>query len=210
MDKTGLTVKTYDKIALDYEKRHLRFKGTEELIKFVELLKPGGKVLDAGCGFGRDLLYFLDKGFDSYGIDASSELMKLAKKRAPKANIKLVDLRNKFPFKDNFFDGVWARNSLHHLEPKSIKFTLSEIKRVLKPKGILFIEWKEGEEETITREEVAEGNERYYNLMPNSRLVQLVKESGFKIIENYSFDWTKRYKEKREFASFIAIFSTKP
>ncbi len=210
MNKTTLTIKTYDKIATDYEKRHLRFKGIEELAKFIKLLKSNPKVLDAGCGFGRELLAFTSQGFDTYGIDASEELLKLAKKRAPKAKIKLVDLRKKLPFKDNFFDGVWARNSLHHLEPPSLEFALSEIKRVLKPAGILFIEWKEGEKGTITKEEVAGGRERYYNLMPNSKLVKLIESAGFKIIENYTFDWVKRYGEKRQFASFIVIFATKP
>lgn len=210
MDKTGLTIKTYDKIASDYEKEHLRFKGTEELTEFIKLLRPYAKVLDAGCGFGRELLSFTNQDFDTYGVDASEQLLKLAKQRAPKAKIRHIDLRRKLPFKDNFFDGVWARNSLHHLEPKSLEFALSEIKRILKPAGILFIEWKEGEKESITREEVAGGNERYYNLMPNVKLVKLIKSSGLKIIGNYTFDWTERYGEKREFASFIVIFATKP
>lgn len=210
MDKTGLTIRTYDKIASDYEKRHLRFKGIKELNAFIKLLKPKSKVLDAGCGFGRELLSFTKKDFNTYGIDASGQLLKLAKKRAPKAKIKLADLREKLPFKDNFFDGVWAGNSLHHLEPESLEFALGEIKRVLKSGGVFFIEWKEGEKEAITKEEVAQRNERYYNLMPNVKLVKLIKGSGFKLIKNYTFDWTKRYREKREFASFIVIFATKP
>ncbi|MBI2621935.1 MAG: class I SAM-dependent methyltransferase [Candidatus Levybacteria bacterium] len=210
MNKTALTIKTYDLIAKYYEKENFRFGGQEELDKFIPLLKPGAKILDAGCGFGRELAYFINQGFDTYGIDGSGELLKLAKKRAPKAKLKLVDLRNKLPYSDNFFDAVWARNSLHHLEPKDLLKALNEIRRILKPKGILFIEWKEGEKAMITKEEIAQGHERYYNLMPNSKLVGIIKNAGFYITNNYTYNWSQRYGEKRQFSDFIVIFAVKP
>ncbi len=209
MNKKNQTIDTYNAIAKDYEIENIALDSNEEIKEFAKLLPKNSKVLDLGCGFGRELAVFVKNGYDTYGIDGSSELLKLAKKRAPKAEVKLSDLRNTLPYEDTFFDGIWARNSLHHLKPSELSNAFSEIKRILKPKGILFIEWKEGKEPKTTREEIAKGKERYYNLMLKKDLVKLVKSNGFKVIKSYKYNWNERYGKKRQFSDFIVIFAFK-
>ena len=46
--------------------------------RFLALVRPGGRVLDLGCGSGRDLKYFREQGFEAEGLDGSAELCKLA------------------------------------------------------------------------------------------------------------------------------------
>lgn len=208
MKNANQTLETYNAIAKNYEKENIAFSSNEEIEEFAKLLPKKPKVLDLGCGFGRELAVFVEKGYDTYGIDGSKELLKLAKKRAPKAKTKLMDLKNALPYEDTFLDGVWARNSLHHLEPNELSNAFLEIKRILKPNGILFIEWKEGKEPKVTKEEIAKGRERYYNLMMKKELVKLINDSGFKVIKNYKYNWNERYNKKRQFSDFVVILAS--
>lgn len=209
MNRTDLTRDTYNKIASEYEQNGMRYAATDELENFVSKIPTGGKILDAGCGFGRELLFFAKQGFETYGIDGSKELLKLAGKRVPKARLQLVDLRDKLPFDDNFFDGVWARNSLHHLETKDLQHALSEIKRILKGNGVFFVEWKAGEGEVVTEEEIAAGQKRFYNLHSKEEVEALLKGAGFEILEAYTYNWSERYDGKREYSDFIVVLAKK-
>lgn len=206
---TDRTIDTYNAIASNYEKSGINCTPDKELEKFTALLKPKAKILDAGCGFGRDLLYLSNKRFDTYGMDASKELLRLAKKRVPQANIQLADLRNKFPFENDFFDGIWARNSLHHLESKDIQNALIEIERILKPNGIFFSEWKEGKGEVIAREKLVGKKERFFNLKMDKEIIKLLEKAGFELIEKYIYNWNERYEGKRRYSNFIVIFARK-
>lgn len=208
MKKTNQTLETYNLIAKDYEKENIALSSDEEIEEFAKLLPKRPRVLDIGCGFGRELAVFVESGYDTYGIDGSKELLKLAKIRAPKAKTKLMDLRNTLSYEDTFFDGVWARNSLHHLMPNELSNAFSEIKRILKPNGTLFIEWKEGKEPKVTKEEIAKGKERYYNLMLKKDLIKLVGSNGFKVIKSYKYNWNERYGKKRQFSDFVVILAS--
>jgi len=203
--KVDITLKTYDLIAKDYAKNGLNAAPKLEEAIFIKLLTPGQRILDIGCGFGRNLKTFLKYGLDVYGFDGSKELLKIAKIQAPNAKLKLLDLRDRLPYQANFFDAIWARNSLHHLEPKDLNQALAELKRILRPNGIIFIEWKEGKGATITKEEKAFGKERFYNLLSKEEVENLVKDAGFEITNSYMYNSGKN----EEFPNFVVIFAKK-
>lgn len=209
MDRNDLTIQTYDQIAKKYQKLHSVFTAQIELDNFITYLKPGSLLLDAGCGFGRELKYLLDKGFEVYGFDPSSQLLKLAKENTPEAKLQIADLRKKLSYPDNFFDGIISKAVLHHLEEKDLIFALTEIKRILKPGGIFFFSWKEGNEAKITKEKMGAGKERFYNLKMQKEVEDLAKNAGFKIENAYTYDRSKRSKKYVEFPNFIAIFARK-
>jgi ubiquinone/menaquinone biosynthesis C-methylase UbiE len=111
-----------------------------QIPRFVKFEKYKGlKILEVGCGIGTDLTNFA-KSNDAVGIDISKESLKLAKE-----NFKLHDLKGKFihasatklPFKDKAFDLIYSCGVLHHI-PNIIN-AVSEIHRVLKPKGKIII-----------------------------------------------------------------------
>jgi SAM-dependent methyltransferase len=208
--KADITLQTYNLIAKDYAKNGLKAAPKQEENTFIKLLTPSQKILDVGCGFGRNLKAFLDYGLDVYGFDGSRELLKIAQLQAPKAKLQLLDLREKLPYEDNFFDGIWARNSLHHLEPQDLLRALSELKRILKPNGIIFIEWKKGQGPTITREEKAQGQERFYNLLSKKEVEEIIENAGLRITDSYIYNASERSNEKRQFPNFIVIFAKKP
>ena len=130
------TRKDYNSIAEAFDQRRDWIPPDFKL--FSQYIKQEDKVLDIGCGNGR-LKEIMLENTDYYGIDFSEGMIERAKKRYPKAKF-FQTKPFEFPFDDNSFDKVFCLSVLHHIPSKSfrIKF-LKEIKRVLKPKGELFL-----------------------------------------------------------------------
>lgn len=97
-------------------------------------VKPGMKLLDLGCGDGLDLVHYKKLGAEIYGLDASEELLSIAKKRLPKDNIQL-GFFEKIPFSDNFFDVALSKYAI--MTSADMEPIFKEIFRVLKPGGIM-------------------------------------------------------------------------
>jgi ubiquinone/menaquinone biosynthesis C-methylase UbiE len=101
------------------------------------------KILDIGFGTGRHIIFFLKRNFDVYGFDASPNGLSLAKQwlaeESLKAELILHRMEEKFPYNDNFFDAVISIQVMHHNLMKDIIFTVREIERVIKKRGIIFI-----------------------------------------------------------------------
>ena len=109
-------------------------------------LKKGEKVLEIGFGRGTALVEIAKKvGYEGkvYGIDITPEMVKIARKKLAKNNLKFVkviegDGRNLL-FEDNFFDVVYLSSTLELFDNPDIPIVLSEIKRVLKASGRLCV-----------------------------------------------------------------------
>jgi SAM-dependent methyltransferase len=123
--------------------------GQIDIYLFDQLLKgrfnPWMKLLDAGCGGGRNLIYFLREGYDVCGVDQSKEainhLRSLASTLAPHLppdNFR-VEPVEKMSFADASFDVVISSAVLHFAKDEGHwRSMLSEMWRVLKPDGIFF------------------------------------------------------------------------
>jgi ubiquinone/menaquinone biosynthesis C-methylase UbiE len=102
----------------------------------VDFLKEAhGKILDLGCGSGRN--FMKTKKGKLYGLDFSEKMIELAKKDAKKKKIEVeLQVMNKnIPYEDNFFDYVICAAVLHCLNKKEQKVMVDELYRVLKKKG---------------------------------------------------------------------------
>ncbi len=120
-----------------------------DIYLFDQLLKgriqKGMKLLDAGCGNGRNIAYLMQAGVKVYGADASEtaieKVKQLAKELAPtlpSRNFIVADLEN-LPFPDVEFDVVLCSAVLHFARSEAhFKAMLTELWRVLKPGGMLF------------------------------------------------------------------------
>ena len=203
------TIATYNAVASDYEQRTNHLAPTEELPRFTRLLAAGAKVLDAGCGYGRELRHFVDQGFITYGIDLSEGMLARARQRTPEASILKMDVR-KLGFQEDFLDGVWCRGVLHHLERNQIQKTLIGIKRILKSDGILLVICQSGTGEAKVEEELTCGKPRFFTYFSGSELATLVADSGFALVEGYTYNEKERYGTGRANLNFIVFLTRKP
>ena len=102
-------------------------------------------VLDAGCGAGRNLVYFLREGFEVFATDASPEAVERVKflaaelaPRLPAENFKIAWVEA-MPFPDAHFDAVVSSAVLHFArDAEHFQKMLFEMWRVLKPGGLFF------------------------------------------------------------------------
>ena len=116
------------------------------LYEFLSFLPKNAKILDAGCGPGRDALTLSEEGYEAVGIDLTPEMIKLAKESGPDIDFHVRDLR-KTEFDEASFDGIWANASVIHIPKQEIGIVLKEFARILKPSGILFVSVLKGEGE---------------------------------------------------------------
>ena len=109
--------------------------------KFLPHLTPKAHILDAGCGSGRDSLYFMEKGFDIVAFDASIEMVKLSSHLLGLQTLHLCF--QELTFKEEF-DAVWASASLLHITYDELPAVLQKLHLSLKPEGILYATFKYG------------------------------------------------------------------
>lgn len=100
------------------------------------------KILDAGCGGGRNMHWFLQNNFELSGIDSNEELIAQLISANPDLSKERfqVSTVEKMPFPDNHFDHIISSAVLHFANnTKHFKAMLTEMVRVLKQGGTLFI-----------------------------------------------------------------------
>ena len=102
------TIKYYDKEAPKWALEHLTNKFWGSMDKFYNLL-PSGKVIEIGCGGGRDARDYLIDRYDYIGTDISDELLKVAKKQNPN-NVFLKHSVYDLNFPKNSFDGFATKS----------------------------------------------------------------------------------------------------
>jgi ubiquinone/menaquinone biosynthesis C-methylase UbiE len=115
-------------------------------IEWAQILNPKGlKVLDLGCGNGRNAIALAKMGAIVKGIDVSSVALELLQNRAKKENVEVETFMgnmNRLPFPDRTFDMVICYNAIFNTSLKSIKESIKETKRVLKKNAIFLVTFR--------------------------------------------------------------------
>ncbi len=113
---------------------------------FTDRLPPGARVLDAGCGAGRDVRFFLKKGYRVEAVDISPEMAVRAEALTgipvDRKSFEAVD-------KIDYYDGIWCCASLLHVPFSGLPAALSALARALKPGGVLYASFKYGRGERV-------------------------------------------------------------
>ncbi len=191
-------------------------KPHESMNKIIDFFKENGvkRVLDLGCGTGRNSLPLLLKGFEVSGIDISTEGIKIFNdfliKNDFKADLKVGDVFNTLPYEDDSFDAIISVQVLQHNTEKKIRFAINELKRVLKPKGFIFI--------TLCGR-ISNGKVRYClvktakKIAPNTYVPTIGGEAGLthfiynkkRILNHYKdFKILDSWKDNKDYYCFIA------
>jgi tellurite methyltransferase len=168
--------------------------GQIDIYLFDQLLRgrlhPGMRVLDAGCGFGRNLVYLLRSGYEVFGADSDADAIEAVRVLAatlapqlPGANFR-VEPVEEMSFPDAFADAVLSSAVLHFArDDRHFEAMVTDMWRVLRPGGLLFcrlastIGMETRVRQTAGRRFVLpDGSERY--LVDEALLVELTQRLG--------------------------------
>jgi len=155
-----------------------------------------GKLLNIGCAHGPDFLPF-KQGFDLYGVDFSTEMLKFARKYSQKfgfaVELTLADVCH-LPYPDETFDWAISVATYHHIRGEGQQAALNELRRILKPGGEAFITvwnrwqprfWFKPREVAVPWRKKGKTLYRYYYLFSYPELGRLVKKAGFQVIKSF-------------------------
>jgi SAM-dependent methyltransferase len=203
-DVISITRDTYDSIATsysdkisglvsdtwvgDYEKRLL-----DRFLQLIEAANP--RILDVGCGNGKDTAYLMANGVTAVGIDYSSRMLQEAKRHVQNGVFHLMDMRN-LEFPNNTFDGVWANGCIYHVPKLELGQVLKEVIRVLTPRGIFSFNAKAGTGEGLEDNPKSfAGGPRFYAYYTISEIKERLKGAGLEVIEAKNYP-RKIFNEK--------------
>ncbi|MDP2789680.1 MAG: class I SAM-dependent methyltransferase [bacterium] len=201
MDKrTKNTIATYDRVAQAYAATNRTTDFWSREYKAFNSLLPKGRILEIGCGGGRDAIWFLKQPNYTYlGTDLSRGLLRVAKRVNPKGNFRYLDLYD-LTFPSRSFDGVWSAATLLHVPKRRLPRVLKNIHRILRPGGIGCITIKERrnvDEVTIKKNKYG-GEERFFAFWSKYEFMSLLRQAGFNVLQTY-----RKTEEENIWLSFI-------
>lgn len=134
------------------------------------------KILDLGCGPGRDLKYFKVLGHEVIGVDGCKEFCQMARDYSG-CEVWQQDFR-KLELPQNFFDGIFANASLFHVPRLDLPRVLGELQASLLPHGVLFTSNPRGHGEDFD-------GERFAFCMEFEEYQNYLIQAGFEILNHY-------------------------
>jgi tellurite methyltransferase len=162
--------------------------GPIDIYLFDQLLRgrivPGMRIFDAGCGYGRNLVYFLNEGYEVYGVDQDPQAIA----SLPAENFRVESIEQ-MSFPDAFADVVLSSAVLHFArDDRQFRAMLEGSWRILKPGGLFFCRLASsiGIESLIMqiadrRYHLPDGSERY--LVDEALLCDLTRELGGRLLD---------------------------
>lgn len=200
MPTRGEIAATFESIADEFDAS--RPRPWPETAAFEGRLPRNARVLDLGCGGGRNLAFLRERGHAAVGLDASPRLLALSAAKGLRGHVVRGDLVA-LPFRAAAFDGVLCVAVIHHLPSEEERLrSLREAVRVLRPGGLVVVgAWalEQDRFRAIYDEALQTGDptvadvsvpwrrkdgsavERFYHLFHASELERLVRASGLAV-----------------------------
>ena len=199
MNNTEKTLAYYNEKAADFVAGTVDVEFSEMQNDFLSFIKQGGKILDLGCGSGRDSKMFIESGYKVTAVDGSSELAKKASEYIGQ-DVICSTFQDFVP--EETYDGIWACASLLHLAPEDIKAEMNKLKGYLAKDGVFYVSFKYGDFS-------GERNGRFFTDYTEASFNELLKEiPGLEVARTYITSdvrpgraaerWLNAYLVKRE------------
>ena len=158
------TIKYYNEHTDEYVNSTVNVDFNETQNTFLNLIPKGGRILDFGCGSGRDTKCFLEQGFLVDACDGSEELCKYA---SDYTGIKVKNMLFSDLDEVSIYDGIWACASILHLAKDELKDVFVKMIRALKNGGVIYASFKYGDFEGVK-------NGRYFTYLDDASLQDLI------------------------------------
>ena len=131
-------------------------------------LEPGGRLLELGCGSGRDAAFMVSQGFKVLATDGSASMVEQAKRHHPELAGHVVHLKMPDGLSNELgiFDGIYAVAVLMHLSLQEIENTISAVNSLLAAKGRFVFSVPARRNDVITNEFDSKGR-RFTTLSPD-------------------------------------------
>ena len=171
------TLDYYNKNSEEYFNSTLNVDMTNTYKEFLKLVPKDGKILDLGCGSGRDSMNFMKLGYEVTAVDGSKELAKKASallgKEVIASTFEELELKEKF-------HGIWACASLLHIKREDLKTVLNNLYNNLEDNGVFYMSFKYGEKEYV------DDKNRYFNCFTDESIIGFINENTkFNILDLY-------------------------
>ena len=173
------TIDTYDTSAGAFAERYFGTRLSEPMARLSERLAPGARVLDVGCGPGRDAAWLAELGFETLGVDLSYGMLHAGLDLGVSVPLIQADMQH-LPFRRGSFRGLWVCASLLHIPKAQAGDVLRELSRVVHP-GHIYLAVKRGQGEAWVEGEGG-GRRRFVYYSPDE-LQLLVERSGFEVLD---------------------------
>ena len=141
--------------------------------KFERYVTSGGRILDAGCGSGRDSKAFIQHGYSVVAFDASREMCKAASELIGQEVWQMKFDEISF---DEEFDGIWACASLLHVSYEKLPDVMNKLYKALRSKGAIYVSFKYGDGK-MTK------GERTFSNFTETTVKKLLNVAGFEVSE---------------------------
>ena len=158
------TIDYYNKNTQQFIEGTISVDFTQVQNMFLELLPLGARILDFGCGSGRDTKYFLDHGFRVDAVDGSLELCKAASEYT---GIAVKHMLFQELAEVESYDGIWACASVLHMKKEELADVFLKMCAAVKTGGIIYVSFKYGKFE-------GERNGRYFTDMTEETMAELL------------------------------------
>ena len=162
------TLDYYNKNSEEYFNSTLNVDMTNTYKEFLKLVPEGGKILDLGCGSGRDSMNFMKLGYEVTAVDGAKELAKKASVLLGKEVI--VSTFEELELKEKFH-GIWACASLLHIKREDLKTVLNNLYNNLEDNGVFYMSFKYGEKEYV------DDKNRYFNCFTDESIISFINEN---------------------------------
>ena len=162
------TLDYYNKNSEEYFNSTLNVDMTNTYKAFLKLLPKGGKILDLGCGSGRDSMNFMKLGYEVIAVDGAKKLAKRASVLLGKEVI--VSTFEELELKEKFH-GIWACASLLHIKREDLKTVLNNLYNNLEDNGVFYMSFKYGEKEYV------DDKNRYFNCFTDESIISFINEN---------------------------------
>ena len=197
MDAADSTLEYYNENAASFVEgtRNVDFSVLQT--EFSSLVKKGGRILDLGCGSGRDSKAFLNMGYEVVAVDGSPEICKLASEYIGQPVICLA-FQDYMP--EGTFDGIWACASLLHLKVEDVNVVMKKMAAALSEDGVFYASFKYGSFS-------GERNGRFFTDLDEGSFEALLEDiPGLVIIKKYI---TEDVRPGRKAEQWLNVFLKK-